>query len=80
MERAKTEKRYESLSPFELKDKLISMSQNPQIKMMLNAGRGNPNWVAVQPREAYFLFGSFSLQEAHRVLSRPGLAGAPDSK
>ncbi len=80
MDRAKTEKQYESLSPFELKDKLISMSQNPQIKMMLNAGRGNPNWVAVQPREAYFLFGSFALEEAHRVMSRPWLAGSPDSK
>ena len=79
MDRAKVEKKYEALSPFELKDKLISMSGNPQIRMMLNAGRGNPNWVAVQPREAYFLFGSFALQEAHRVMSRPGLAGAPDS-
>ncbi len=79
MDRAKIEKKYEALSPFELKDKLISMSGNPQIRMMLNAGRGNPNWVAVQPREAYFLFGSFALQEAHRVMSRPGLAGAPDS-
>lgn len=80
MDRAKTERKYESLSPFELKDKLIAMTQNPQIKMMLNAGRGNPNWVAVRPREAYFLFGSFALEEAHRVMSRPGLAGAPDSK
>ncbi len=80
MDRAKIEKKYEPLSPFELKDKLISMTQNPQIRMMLNAGRGNPNWVAVQPREAYFLFGSFALEEAHRVMSRPGLAGSPDSK
>ena len=47
---------------------------------MLNAGRGNPNWVAVYPREAFFLLGSFALEEGHRVLSRPGLAGAPDSK
>jgi len=78
MDRAKTEKKYEALSPFELKDKLISMSKNSQVKMMLNAGRGNPNWVAVKPREAYFLFGYFALAEAHRVLSRPGLAGAPD--
>ncbi|MEN8209322.1 MAG: bifunctional aspartate transaminase/aspartate 4-decarboxylase, partial [Candidatus Fermentibacteria bacterium] len=80
MDRAEIEKKYEPLSPFELKDKLISMSQNPQIRMMLNAGRGNPNWVAVQPREAFFLFGSFALEEAHRVMSRPGLAGSPDSK
>ena len=30
------------------------MAQNPQIKMMLNAGRGNPNWVAVYPRKTLF--------------------------
>ncbi len=80
MDRAKIEKKYEPLSPFELKDKLISMSDNSQIRMMLNAGRGNPNWVAAAPREAYFLFGSFALEEAHRIMSRPGLAGSPDSK
>ncbi len=38
MDIANIEKKYEPLSPFELKDKLISMSQNPQIRMMLNAG------------------------------------------
>lgn len=80
MDRSRTEKKYEALSPFELKDKLISMAQDPSVKMMLNAGRGNPNWVATRPREAYFLLGSFALQEAHRVMSRPGLAGAPDAK
>lgn len=79
MNEAKIEKKYETLSPFELKDKLIEMAQSDQEKMMLNAGRGNPNWVATHPREAFFLFGSFALEEGHRVLSRPGLAGAPDS-
>ena len=67
-----------SLSPFELKDKLISITRNPQIRMMLNARRGNPNWVAVLPGEAYFLFGSFALEEAHWVMSCPGLAGRSD--
>ncbi len=73
------EKGYESLSPFELKNKLISMTQSHHERMMLNAGRGNPNWVATAPREAFFLFGNFALEEAHRVMSRPGMAGAPDS-
>ncbi len=77
---AETEKTYEALSPFELKNKLIDMAQSRHEKMMLNAGRGNPNWVATNPREAFFLFGSFALEEAHRVLSRPGIAGAPNSK
>lgn len=26
---------------------------------MLNAGRGNPNWIATEPREAFFLLGKF---------------------
>jgi len=80
MDRAQTEKAYETLSPFELKNKLIDMAKNNREKMMLNAGRGNPNWVATQPREAFFLFGSFALEEGRRVLSRPGMAGAPDSR
>jgi aspartate 4-decarboxylase len=80
MDRKKFEKKYEGLSPFELKNKLIDMAGSLREKIMLNAGRGNPNWVATQSREAFFLFGSFALEEGHRVLSRPGMAGAPDSK
>ena len=44
------EKKYEGLSPFELKDKLISIAKSHPDRAMLNAGRGNPNWVAVAPR------------------------------
>jgi aspartate 4-decarboxylase len=80
MDRKKSEKSYEGLSPFELKNKLIDMAGSRPEKMMLNAGRGNPNWVATKPREAFFLFGEFALEEGHRVLSRPGMAGAPKSK
>ena len=80
MDRKKSEKSYEGLSPFELKNKLIDMAGSLREKVMLNAGRGNPNWVATKPREAFFLFGTFALEEGHRVLSRPGMAGAPESK
>lgn len=78
LDRSKEEKVYEELSPFELKNKLIDMAKSHRERMMLNAGRGNPNWVATFPREAFFLLGSFALEEGHRVLSRAGLAGAPD--
>ena len=74
------EKRYEGLSPFELKDKQIEMASSNRERMMLNAGRGNPNWVATIPRYAFFLLGNFALEEAHRVMSRSGIAGAPESK
>ncbi len=80
MSNARMEKKYEELSPFELKNKLISMARSHGEKMMLNAGRGNPNWVATGPREAYYLLGNFALQEGRRVLSRPGLAGAPQAQ
>lgn len=73
------EKSYEQLSPFELKDKLIEMAGKESEKLMLNAGRGNPNWVATIPRHAFFLLGNFAMEEAYRVMSRPGLAGAPVS-
>ena len=79
MDQAKVEKEYEALSPFELKDKLIEMAKNPRTKMMLNAGRGNPNWVAVFPRLAFSILTIFAIEEAHLVMSRPGIAGAPDS-
>ncbi len=74
------EKKYEKLSPFELKNKLVSLTDTHHEKMMLNAGRGNPNWVATIPREAYFLLGNFALEEGRRVMSRSGLAGAPKAQ
>ncbi len=80
MTRREKEKKYEELSPFELKDKLISMAVRPSEEMMLNAGRGNPNWVATLPRQAYFLLGNLALEEGHRVLQRYGLAGAPEKE
>lgn len=71
------EKRYEGLSPFELKNKLIEMAGTHHERMMLNAGRGNPNWVALTPRQAYFQFGLFALRESERMPHRPGLGGTP---
>jgi aspartate 4-decarboxylase len=53
------------LSPFELKDDLIQLSNEYARKssaQLLNAGRGNPNWVATEAREAFFLLGRFALQ------------------
>ena len=50
-------KKMETISPFELKNKLIDMADESIKKIahtMLNAGRGNPNWIATEPREAFF--------------------------
>ena len=73
MKRSEIEKGYEQLSPFELKNKLISMSKMHRERIMLNAGRGNPNWVAIAPREGFFRFGLFALRESERSPHRPGL-------
>ena len=42
------EKKMENISPFELKNRLIDMadeSLKKTARTMLNAGRGNPNWI-----------------------------------
>lgn len=45
---------------------------------MLNAGRGNPNWIATEPREAFFLLGQFGLCECRHAFSlEEGIAGIP---
>lgn len=69
------------LSPFELNDHLIKLAKEHQRQSsasLLNAGRGNPNWVAARPRDAFFLLGQFALTEARRVRDEAGLiAGMP---
>jgi aspartate 4-decarboxylase len=70
-------KELEKLSPFELKDLLIKAakkSSDASATMMLNAGRGNPNWIATTPREAFFLLGKFALSEARLDRDEPGSA------
>jgi aspartate 4-decarboxylase len=71
-------RKFDTLSPFELKDDLIKLAKNPEsAHVFLDAGRGNPNWIATTPREAYFLFGSFGIEESKRVWDEPDLGGMP---
>jgi len=74
------EKKYESLSPFELKNKLIEMAETRHEKMLLNAGRGNPNWLAVEAREAFFRFGLFALTESEKNMIKTGFGGMATKK
>jgi hypothetical protein len=60
----------EELSPFELKNELIALAAEHTRRSadtMLNAGRGNPNWVATTPRDAFFLLGQFAMTESRRA-------------
>ena len=74
---------FETLSPFEIKDELIKLAKKTSRttqSAFLNAGRGNPNWIATTPREGYFLLGQFALTESKRVMDDPaGLGGMPQA-
>ena len=65
---------YGRISPFEFKDKLITIAKKNSSKI-LDAGRGNPNWTASTPREAFFTFGQFAVLETQRSWSKSDLAG-----
>ncbi len=75
---------FETLSPFEIKDELIKLAKKTSRttqSAFLNAGRGNPNWIATTPREGYFLLGQFAITESKRVMEHPaGLGGMPQAQ
>ncbi|WP_420033802.1 bifunctional aspartate transaminase/aspartate 4-decarboxylase [Streptomyces sp. cg28] len=83
-------KSYAQLSPFELKNIFIDLAKEAQADQpgqkdkssvqMLNAGRGNPNWTATGPREAFYALGYFSLEESRRVWTADNLGGMPEEK
>jgi aspartate 4-decarboxylase len=76
-----TLKKFETLSPFEIKDELIRLAKSTSRttqSAFLNAGRGNPNWIATTPREGFFLLGQFAVTESKRVMEHPaGVGGMP---
>jgi aspartate 4-decarboxylase len=76
-----TLKKFETLSPFEIKDELIKLAKSNSRttqSAFLNAGRGNPNWIATTPREGFFLLGQFAIIESKRVMEHPaGVGGMP---
>lgn len=66
------------LSPFELKVRLLRIAADSAQRSgiaMLDAGRGNPNWIATTPRAAFFLLGQFALGEAERVWKESDFGG-----
>ncbi len=72
--------KFTDLSPFELKDKLIEAARSDSERMMLNAGRGNPNFLATLPRRAFLRLGDFALREAERSYAYldSGIGGLPE--
>lgn len=83
LEHEEIENIYGNISPFELKNKLVSLAKEQAEKStrtLLDAGRGNPNWTAATPREAFFTFGLFAVEETRRVWNQEDLAGMPEKK
>jgi len=78
-----TLRKFEALSPFEIKDELIGLARKTSRtaqSAFLNAGRGNPNWIATAPREGFFLLGQFAITESKRVMDHPaGIGGMPQA-
>lgn len=75
------QKDLEKMSPFEIKDTLIALAKREakaSTDTFLNAGRGNPNWIATEPRDAFFLLGMWAMEEAREeAYQKPGIAGMP---
>ncbi|WP_283704327.1 aspartate 4-decarboxylase [Clostridium perfringens] len=69
---------YGKISPFEFKNKLIDLAKDKKsAHTLLDAGRGNPNWTASTPRDAFFTFGHFAVSETKRTFQSGDLAGIP---
>ena len=73
-----------ALSPFELKDELIKAAGGGAVERaanaaMLNAGRGNPNFLATIPRHGFWQLGLFAMRESERSFAHmpEGLGGFP---
>ena len=75
-EKDKLERIYNEISPFEFKDILIDIASKSN-RTVLDAGRGNPNWLSVIPREAFFIFGLFALDESKKWSSSNILGVVP---
>lgn len=75
------EKQLETLSPFEVKDTLMNLAEKNKDHAMINAGRGNPNWIATEPRDAFFQLGLFALQESKATYDQyPGFGGMSEKE
>ena len=81
---AESAARLAALSPFEFKDELIKAAGGGAVERaanlaMLNAGRGNPNFVATIPRHGFWQLGLFAMREAERSFAymQEGIGGFP---
>lgn len=72
-------RRLSQLSPFELEREQINRALAANSHTVLNAGRGNPNWNATGPREAFHALGYFALTESRRIFTADNRGGMPQA-
>jgi aspartate 4-decarboxylase len=68
----------DALSPFELQDELERLAAKADVPEVLDAGKGQPNWLAVTPRHAFLLLGRFALEESERTATHPDAGWYPE--
>lgn len=68
----------DALSPFELQDELARRAARSGAPRVLDAGKGQPNWLATTPRHAFHLLGRFAVGEARRHAENPDAGWDPD--
>lgn len=72
----KYEKDLAKLGNFEVASCLVKLSEkNSTNSSVLNAGRGNPNWIQTSSRLAFCRLVEFGIQESRRTISGKDLAG-----
>ncbi|MFH1643910.1 MAG: bifunctional aspartate transaminase/aspartate 4-decarboxylase [bacterium] len=79
----KNMEKYTSMSPFELKNVLIDMAEKSakkKNKEMLNAGRGNPNFLNTTTREAFCFLNFFATDLASKNTKIKDLGLRPEKK
>jgi aspartate 4-decarboxylase len=68
----------DALSPFELQDELGRLAAKADVAEVLDAGKGQPNWLAVTPRHAFLLLGRFALEVAEQTATHPDAGWYPE--
>lgn len=68
----------DALSPFELQDELERLAEKADVAEALDAGKGQPDWLAVTPRHAFHLLGQFALGEAEHGTRAPDAGWYPN--
>ena len=70
------EKKLEKLGAFEISSSMLKIAKNnDKNNTILNAGRGNPNWINTQSRLAFVRLMQWGVEESKRTINYENMAG-----